>query len=292
MYVEDLLALNFMVNTFLLYLTARLAGKIMKYSCLVAGGFVAALYSLVIFLPAPQVFFSPAAKLAASLLIVAFTFRPHRIVELLRLCGIFFLASFFLGGAVFALHLLRVMPAVMHGGVFYLAPPRPGVIFAGVLVTFLLVAGVWHFCEKKHRQQSFSFMLQVTNGGQEVTLPALVDTGNSLRDPISGRPLCIAGYRALAQLLPPELLSAYEDGEDPLSVLSFLADNHKTRFGVVPYRTVENAGMMVTFRPQRVILCNGEKQLDISGTVFALSAKVLSADGDVEALLHPGTLNL
>jgi stage II sporulation protein GA (sporulation sigma-E factor processing peptidase) len=290
LYVEDLLALNFMVNTFLLCLTARLAGRTMKFSRLLAGGLLAALYSLVVFLPAAEAAFSLAAKLAASLLITAFTFRPHRIIELLRLCGIFFLASFFLGGAVFALHFISSTPAVVRGGVFYLAPPKPGVILAGVLVTFSLVAGVWHFSERKRQQRDISFTLLVENGNGKVTVPAIVDTGNSLRDPFSGRPLCIVSYHALAPLLPLELLLAYEKGGDPVAVLSALADTDKTSFGVVPFRSLENAGMLVTFKPERVTLCEGDKRCILPDTVVAISGKVLSLDGDVEALLHPGTL--
>lgn len=97
MYIEDLLALNFMMNTALLYLTARLTGRELKMFRLASGGFLAALYSLVIFLPVAYFVFSWVGKVVASVLIVAFTFRPGRIMELLRLCGAFFLASFFFG---------------------------------------------------------------------------------------------------------------------------------------------------------------------------------------------------
>jgi stage II sporulation protein GA (sporulation sigma-E factor processing peptidase) len=290
LYIEDLLALNFMVNTFLLYLTARLAGRGQKLSRLLAGGLLASLYSLVIFLPVPQVVFSLASKLTASLIIVAFVFRPRRVIELLRLCGVFLLASFFVGGAVFALHFFGSTPALIRGGVFYLAPPRAGVIFAGVLVTFFLVAGVWHFSEKRRDRSGLGFKLLIQNGGAEVTVPALVDTGNSLRDPFSGRPVCIASYHALAPLLPQPLLFAYEKGEDPLPVLSSLADLHKHRFSAVPYRSLESGGMLVTFRPEHVVLHDTDCCYELPETVFALTGSVLSLDGDVEALLHPDIL--
>ena len=67
MYIEDLLALNFMMNASLLYLTARLTGREVARIRVLAGGFVSALYSLAIFLPASAVIFSWAGKIVLPL---------------------------------------------------------------------------------------------------------------------------------------------------------------------------------------------------------------------------------
>ena len=88
------------MNVFLLYLTARLLGRNVAKKRILAGGFLAALYSLAVYFPASAVFFSWAGKLLVSLLVVWFTFRPKRLVETLRLCGGFLLASFIVGGSI------------------------------------------------------------------------------------------------------------------------------------------------------------------------------------------------
>ena len=288
MYVEDLLALNFMMNTALLYLTARLTGRELKMSRLAAGGLLAAMYSLVIFLPGAYFVYSWVGKVGVSVLIVVFTFRPGRMMELARLCGAFFLASFFLAGTVFALYFFTRTPAVMQGGVFYIAPPHPGMLFTGVLVALILMVGVWYFSERQRRSKGLRFQLTLRNGGGEANIWALVDTGNQLRDPLSGRPLHVASFKSINNLLPDILKEAYENSDDPISALGTLVGDDVDRFGVVPFRSLENSGMLVTFRPETVVLVENGAQLP--GLVFAITSKNLSLDNDAEILLHPSIL--
>jgi stage II sporulation protein GA (sporulation sigma-E factor processing peptidase) len=292
MYVEDLLALNFMMNTFLLYLTARLTGKEPKGARLLAGGLLAALYSLVIFWPGAVYVYSWAGKIIASVLIVMFTFRPQRKVEVLRLCGAFFLASFFLAGTIFALYFFGSAPAVVKGGVFYITPPRPGMLFGGMMVAFVLIGGVWHFSERQRKSRDLRFDLALQDRGRQVSMRAFVDTGNQLRDPISGKPLCVASYRAVRELLPKELQQAFEGGGDPVEALGSLPAEETGRFGVVPFRSLENAGMLVTFRPELVEITGICGTVEHKGVVLAITAKALSLDGEAEVLLNPDVMEI
>ncbi|MDW7651268.1 MAG: sigma-E processing peptidase SpoIIGA [Bacillota bacterium] len=290
MYVEDLLALNFMMNTSLLYLTARLTGKQPAGIRLLAGGLLAAVYSLVIFWPGAVFVYTWAGKIAVSVLIIVFTFRPRRSVELLRLCGAFFLASFFLAGTIFALYFFGSTPAVVRGGVFYIAPPRPGMLFGGVLVAFFLIAGVWHFSERQRKGRDLRFGLLLRNDGKEVNVRAFVDTGNQLRDPVSGRPLCVVSYRAVRELMPDVLQKAFDHDEDPVRALANLTEKNAGRYGVVPFRSLENAGMLVTFRPEAVIITGQCGSVERHDLVFAITAKALSLDDDAEVLLNPAIM--
>lgn len=287
MYVEDLLALNFMMNVSLLYLTARLSGKESSRLRLFAGGLLAAFYSLIIFWPQALVAYTWVGKLVVSVLIISFTFRPRTMVELIRLCGAFFLASFFVAGTIFALYFFGSTPAIVRGGVFYLTPPRPGMLFTGVLVAFLLVLGVWHFSDRQRKSKEWRYRLVLVNGGREAVVSAFVDTGNQLRDPISGKPLCVASYGAIRELLPPALQAAYEDGDDPVAALGGLSGEEAGFYSVVPFRSLENAGMLVTFRPEQVFVAGKDGVVECSDLVFAITAKTLSLDHGMDVLLSP-----
>lgn len=291
MYVEDLLALNLLVNTFLLYLTARLGGKNAPLGRLVAGGLAASLYSLTVFLPQAPAAFSWPGKLAASVLIILVTFRPRRLPETMRLCGVFFLASFILAGAIMALHFFGHTTVSVGGGVFYIEPLRPGVLFLGVTVVFLLTVLAWGASARLRKRKNFCYALRIADGGQEVTTTAYVDTGNHLRDPISGKPVAVASYRAVRPFLPAPLKDAFESGEDPVMKLGELKEK-EGRFGVVPYRSVEHSGLLLCFKPETVWLQSNGKKILLDGMRFAITAKTLSEDGDVEVLLGPDVLQL
>jgi len=291
LYVEDLFALNFMINTFLFYITARLTGRIITRSRLFAGGALAAVYSLIIFMPDAHLLYTWFGKLIVSFFLVWFTFRPSRPIEMLRLYGAFFLASFFLAGTIFALHFFGTTPAIVRGGAFYIEPPRPGMLFAGVLITFLLIAGVWHFSEKQRERSRLRHRLVIKDGDKDVTLWALVDTGNSLREPVTGKPLSIVNYSAVKSMLPGVLQEAFDRGENPVEALLCLDHITAGRFGIAPYRSLENAGMLITFRPEEAFLHGDDTVRTLAGLRFAITSKPLSLDNDVEVLLHPDVLD-
>ncbi|MBT9172332.1 MAG: Sporulation sigma-E factor-processing peptidase [Syntrophomonadaceae bacterium] len=290
MFVEDLLVLNLMLNTFLLFLAARLVGKTVKKRRLLAGGGLAALYSLVVYLPEYSWLTSWTAKSAVSLLVTVFVFRPVCLAELLRLCGAFFLAAFFLAGTVFALHFYGGAYTYIRGGAFHIAPLQPEVLFAGALIALLLVLAVWLFGERRRGMKRLCYRLILHDEGKEVEFPALLDTGNNLRDPLSGKPLCIATYSVARGLLPDILYRAFETGRDPVSTLSALEGRASCRFAVVPYRSLESGGLLVTFRPDAVYLLEGGKRRLLAGAVIALTSRKFFLDDSLAALLHPDAL--
>ena len=287
MFVEDLLALNFVMNTSLLYLTARLTGRDVARKRLLAGGLAAACYSLAAYLPLPWLFFSWLGKIAASAIIIVLTFRPARAAEAVRLCGAFLLVSFFLGGAVFALAFLSNTRFLLSGGVFYLEPPRPGMLLGGVILAFIILPGIWRFGERRRRRKADSYRLTVCDADMCVQVQAVVDTGNQLRDPLTGRPLCVASYHALRRLLPEVLYAAFNGDGDPVLALERLDIDRATQFGVAPFRSLENGGILVTYKPARVILEHNEKREERQDLLFALTSTTLSLDNDYQVLLHP-----
>ena len=119
MYVEDLLALNLLMNGFLLYLAACLTGRKIKGGRLLAGSLVTALYSLAAYLPASVIFFSWAGKIIVSILAVLLTFRPRRAIETIRLCAAFVFTTFFVAGTSDNFYSFAgVMPGI-RGCLFY-----------------------------------------------------------------------------------------------------------------------------------------------------------------------------
>ena len=76
--------------------------------------------------------------------------------------------------------------------------------------------------------------------GREVTLTAMVDSGNLLRDPITGLPVIVCARRAVATLLPPAAPEGLAPGMRLISV-----------------RTVSGTALMAVFRPQEALVRSG-----------------------------------
>ena len=104
--------------------------------------------------------------------------------------------------------------------------------------------------------------VELSYGGRSVKLTALRDTGNTLRDPITGKQVLIIGADAaqrLTGLSAPALC-------DPVGTMGMLPG-----LRLIPYQTVGNAGFLLALPMQNVKI--GNKR---GNTLVALSPQVFN----------------
>lgn len=79
---------------------------------------------------------------------------------------------------------------------------------------------------------------------------ALVDTGNTLTDPVTGRPVMVAEGNRLSPLLPGEQILDEKALRDPVGTLERLAKGERgRRFRLLPYQAVGvECGMLLALR--------------------------------------------
>lgn len=100
-----------------------------------------------------------------------------------------------------------------------------------------------------HRLGTGLRSVRLTVAGVEVSLTALVDTGNCLHEPISGRPVLVAESDAVACLLPAAVAAVVGRPITP-DTLARLPTPWARRCRLVPYHAVGNpAGLMLAFGP-------------------------------------------
>ena len=118
--------------------------------------------------------------------------------------------------------------------------------------------------------------LTLTLGGRTVRVTALRDTGNGLKDPLTGQAVTVIGPRAARQLLPeldPESL------RDPAAAMERL-QRPGLGLRLIPYQAVGQAGgLLLGLRCDRVTA--GRERL---GELVALSPTELTENGTYDAL--------
>lgn len=178
---------------------------------------------------------SPGGKLLGGALLCLCAFGGRR--EFSRLCAAFFVLSAALGGAVWALSL-------RPGGESVLSPG----LFVGSFALFRAVFDLLLRGAAKRREREI-VGVELSLLGRSAAFRALVDTGNSLCDPVSGLPVMVVSPAALRELLgeyyPLFLLP------DPTEILEAAAclDALRGRLRLVPYSAVGAKGFLVAFRP-------------------------------------------
>lgn len=92
----------------------------------------------------------------------------------------------------------------------------------------------------------------ITHNGRTIQLTALVDTGNTLRDPVTGKPVLVADARAAENLLHLTQVQL----QHPVETLSAAANSG---LRLIPYTAVGGCGLLLGLRVQQLEI-NGKRE--------------------------------
>ncbi len=268
-YLDRLLAVNFAVDYCLLLLTGRFCGGVLRRGRYALAALVGAAYAAASVLPGWQWLAHPALKLALGCLIALAAFGGE--TELWRHTLVFFAVAALFGGGVYAASLLAGTEPLRGP-----APPLSGRVFAlAFAVCYAVTAMLFRRRMKKAARQIVS--VRVRLGDRERTLTGLRDSGNDLRDPVSGAAAAVADRAALGDLLPRNLPA------DPAAALAALGADapERGRLRLLPYRAVGASGLLLAFRPDE-LEADGVRE----EALIALSPTPLGEEG-CQILLPP-----
>ncbi len=115
--------------------------------------------------------------------------------------------------------------------------------------------------------------------GKSVTFCALVDTGNRLREPISGRSVIVADRSRVLAALPPSLSTALESP----SPEKWLSDSrYATHIRIIPTNTATGSGMLPAILPDKLTLWDGEKTLPAD---YLIAPAPIETSSDFDAII-------
>lgn len=277
-YIDSLFLLNLIVNYLLLLATAKLAGEILHRWRLGLGAALGALYAAAVFFPGMGFLLHPLCKLASAVLMLLVGFGGSR--RLLRVTLVFFGLSCAFGGGILAIGLIGGRGLSLRNGILYSAMDLR-IILLSAAACYVVLTLVFQRTAKHEQRELTPAVL--TLGERRVALTALVDTGNTLTDPATGRPVMVAEWEKLAALLPEGVKLDQDDFRDPVAAMEHLSGNaERSRFRLLPYQAVGvECGMLLALRLDRVQV--GTK--DHGGILVALSPNRLSDGGGYSALI-------
>ncbi len=285
-YLDLDLLVNGCMDALLLILTARLLNLSLRSKGVVLGVLVGEIpVILSAFFPVSLVF--ELSKYLTPFLMVRLSYPYGGLRAYGKTLLLFWILSSGLGGVVYALWGWLNNGSALHRislTNFWLLP-------LGILLWWL-AQKVWQgMISSAAHLKSTLYDLAIDLGGEEeIAVKALLDTGNQLRDPLTGNPVILLEQEVAATALPEEYLPALEgewQGEsdpwpwlwqkDPLWLKSFV---------FISYQGVGHQGWLLGFRPQKVVCTSLPHPLELKATI-ALVKYPLSPEGVYQALLHP-----
>ncbi len=136
----------------------------------------------------------------------------------------------------------------------------------------------------------FEVEIDFGEDGDVISVKALMDTGNHLQDPLTGRPVILIEEEAVIKGIPEKwhsfLSGGYQDIDNPWPTLWNGNPELMKNLVYIPFQTIERRSWLLGVRPRQVRLLDSAIWREIPATV-ALVRQNLSPEGDYQALLHP-----
>lgn len=296
-YAEYLLIENFIINYIILYVTKRFTRTDTHIVRIILSSLVGALYTLIVFIPKLQFMANFIGKISISIILIILAFNPNKLKKFIRLFATFYTVSFVFAGGSFALFYLTNSKVYFGEGIFYIkniSGFKPSILIIGIIISAIFYKIASQYIYGKINKENMYVNLTVELQDKKARFKGLVDTGNSLMDPITNIPVIIVEFSAIKELLPSSIQEIFTiNNEDDLNIISkvMYKSDEMIKFRLIPFKSIgKDNGMLLGFKPDGVIIENNEDK-QISDIVIGIYNNHLTSDSDYVALLHPEIIN-
>ncbi len=289
-YLDVLIGINLYVTFFLLKATARMLHfRIAIWrTCLACA--VGGVSSLMIFAEQMHPALTFSVKFLCGILIVLTAFGFFSVQQFLKRAGIFLAVNFLFAGVMLALW-WGVAPIGMYyrnGTVYF--DISAAVLALSTIVAYLAVTVIRRLLDRKSVGGE-KLWLMVTVQDRTVHLSCFGDSGNTLKDIYTGKPVIICDAAKLQDVLPDHVRSFATAGMAGMPETPSFSNYAKAKYlpKFIPYHVVGKNGILPAFRADRVTLQTEdgkEKELDV---LIGIAEQKLFA-GEYDAIINPELL--
>lgn len=271
-YVDQLFFLNFIANYLILLGTGRITGAVLHRLRIAAGAAVGGIYAILVLLPAAAWTGSWICKLIVGALIVLIAYGGER--RLLKNMISFFCASAGLAGLIIAIEWFGKTALSIQIGVLYSDFDLRLLILIFIVCYFLMSL----FFRRTGRHTSKeTVQLTVCLSSTTIEITALLDSGHTLTDPATNRPVIVANANLFHTCLPDGI-----DLSDPVESLKRCRDSGMKNVRLIPYRAIGiECGMLLALRAEKVLSSNR----NLGNLLIALSPTPVDDGGGHDALI-------
>lgn len=292
-YVDILILQNVVMNYLILLMTAKLSKTRISNLRLLLGSIVGASYVVfLLMVPEMKIYYTTAAKIILSFFIIAVTFYPPKLITFMRTLAIFYISTFIFAGAAFAFLYFNNTGGLVQNGIYYIFDnSRWSMLFFSVVTVCIIVKIFWDLVQERLIRDNLCIPLKVAFENGIIDLFALVDTGNSLHDPLTNVPVVVVEFDAIRNILPIDIQNIFEESkeEDLVCATKIISDSKWfSRFRLIPFTSLgKENGMLIGFKPDYIEIGENTDKKGVSDVIIGIYNRTLSSNNNYNALLSP-----
>jgi len=261
-YIDLLILENFIVNCFLLEITAKTVRVNVKWILLLISGFIGSLYVIILFYPEVEFLNTLLVKVLVVLIMIFLTFKSKDIGLLVKASIIYILYSMVLAGTCIFMQYSQGVTIINSNYIMDFTYKK---LFIAIMVIFIIVNRLIIYVKERKDIDELIYKVDIVLNSKLKSVNGFLDTGNELREPVTNMPVILVNKD---------------------SVKSFNVENCEKYY--IPYRVFNGqTGRLEAFKPDYINIHVG-KNIMKKEVLIAISSEKLSGIGDYQALLSRG----
>ncbi|MDO5556829.1 MAG: sigma-E processing peptidase SpoIIGA [Clostridia bacterium] len=280
-YLDIVFFENLIMNYIILYATNYILKKKVKIIKIVIASTIGAIYSIIVYLNILEIYSGVIMKIILSVVMVYIGTQAKTIYRELL---IFYLVSFVFGGAAFSLVYFIKPQNIININESFIGnyPIKIGIL--GAILGLFVMTLVFKFVKSKITRKDMIYILGIIIEQKQIEVKAMLDTGNMLREPITGNPVILVEKEVLYNLIDSEILKNVEKiiGGD----MEIKNKNLLSRFKAIPYTSIgKQNGILLGFRVDKIVLKGEYSNEEIKDVVVAIYNKSFTKNNKYNALI-------
>lgn len=281
-YLDVILLENLCMNYIILFATGLINRVKIKAWKLFVASLIGGVYSILSFAPVLEIYTNFLFKVILSIVMVYISFHPQNVKQLFKELIIFYLVSFVFGGCAFALlYFIKPQDILARNGVLTGTYPIKIALLGGI-VGFVIVNIAFKVVKGKLSKKDMFCNVSIFINGKEKQIKAFIDTGNLLKDPISGIPVIVVEVSELEEMIPKEIVENLNEilqGKDT-KVLTEIPEDYKLKFRIIPFSSLgKQNGLLLGFIADKVMINLEETKSELSNIIIGIYEKNLTKNG-------------
>lgn len=253
LYVDVFFMVNFMMDYVLLLIVRKMLQCTATHGRICIGAAMGSfLTGMIVILPIPYAVIKLILfHVFVNTCMIRVGLKIKSIRAFLKAMIMLYIGSFLLGG------ILEVFRPYVRVGSLFLV-----IAIAG----YYLVLGIWKFVSYVQKWNQYHCRVELYLGNERYEIKGMIDTGNSLREPISGKPVSVLNRMTARKLF----------GEKSLKDVRY-----------IPYQSIgKQDGVLPAFRFDKMCIYS-DKTCWVKEPLIAISEETIGTEEEYEMILNP-----
>lgn len=284
--MDIILLENIGMNYILLMATAILLRKETKILRTLIASMLGAAYAIISYANILPIYSHLVTKVFLSVAMVYVALKPQNGKTLLKTIVLFYFVSFVFGGCAFALlYIVRPEQILMKNGVYIGTYPIKIAILAGVVGIPLLQIVARLLKNKLSNHRIYEITIHLNQKAK--TVKALLDTGNLLKEPITGVPVMVVEKRALEEFIPTSILDHIDEiiGGDVDNIEDENME-YISKLKIIPFTSLgKSNGMLLGMKAEKITVHIEDTEEEIPNIIIGIYDQIFSKNNQYAALI-------